>query len=115
MKAFLGRLSILSVYNHIKFPPKVPEGYDEPIGIEYGRYCEWDRIQTEIDCLSQLEELEARSQPTADPPQDKMAAPPQNDREAEPPAAVPSPLADPAPQINHIIQQSGKPADFYHP
>jgi hypothetical protein len=114
-EALLGRLPTLSAYQHVEFPAKVPEGYDKPIGIEYGRYREWDRVQTEIDSLSQLEELEARSQLSADPPQNEMAAPPQNDWEEEPPAAVPSPLSDPAPQNNHIIQQSGKPAEINHP
>lgn len=57
-EALLERNGNISAYRDLDFPCKIPEGYDEPIGAEYGRYREWDHIQTKIDRMVQLNELE---------------------------------------------------------
>jgi hypothetical protein len=31
----IGRMPQLSAYQNIEFPPKLPDGYDEPIGVEF--------------------------------------------------------------------------------
>jgi hypothetical protein len=36
------------LFGGMLFPPQLPEGYFEPMGIDYGRYKEWDNIQMKI-------------------------------------------------------------------
>ena len=38
----------LSIFQGKKFPPKQKDSYDEPLGIEYGRFREWQRIDAAI-------------------------------------------------------------------
>jgi hypothetical protein len=57
-EALLRDMLDLSMYKHIEFPPEIQDDYFEPIGIEYGRYKEWEKVQASIDRLSQLTLLE---------------------------------------------------------
>lgn len=57
-EAILKRFPRLSAYKHLAFPPNCKDDYFEPIGIEYGRYSDWLRVQKEIDCWQQLIELD---------------------------------------------------------
>jgi hypothetical protein len=34
-----------SAYGGMDFPPELPEDCLEPMGIDYGRYKEWERIE----------------------------------------------------------------------
>jgi hypothetical protein len=57
-EALLCDMPNLSMYKHVEFPPEIPDDYFDPIGIEYGRYKEWEKVQASIDRLSQLTLLE---------------------------------------------------------
>jgi hypothetical protein len=56
----LGWMPNLSAYQNIEFPPKLPDGYDEPIGIEFARYKEWEKVQSEMDTMKELARQEQR-------------------------------------------------------
>ena len=57
-EALLKRHHNLESYNKMIFP-NVEKGYDEPyIGIQYGRYLEWQNIQSEIDVEYELERFD---------------------------------------------------------
>jgi hypothetical protein len=53
------------LYQGIKFPPNLPDGYFEPNGNKYGLYNEWHKVQEEINWLKQLRQQESTSETTA--------------------------------------------------
>jgi len=53
-EAMLKQHQKLSAYNKIVFPPELPDDYDEPLGIEYGRYKKWSEIDAEFTRLINL-------------------------------------------------------------
>ena len=60
----LGRMPNLSAYQNIEFPPKLPDGYDKPIGMEFARYKEWDKVQSAMDTMHELAQQEqTRTEP----------------------------------------------------
>ena len=59
----LGRIPNLLAYRDIKFPPELPDGYDEPIGVEFARYKEWDKVQSDIDMIQQFPQEQRRIAP----------------------------------------------------
>ena len=57
-EALLKHYHNLESYNKMIFP-NLEKGYDEPyIGIQYGRYLEWQNIQSEIDVEYELEKFD---------------------------------------------------------
>lgn len=57
-EAFVHKKRNLSSYNRLLFP-MIETGYDEPyIGTGYGKYCEWERIQREIDEIIEINRQE---------------------------------------------------------
>jgi hypothetical protein len=58
----------LSVYEGLEFPAEVPGDYFEPIGIEYGRYKDWQDLETVLDNLPPMPVTHPANTPTTPPP-----------------------------------------------
>ena len=53
-EAVTKQLRELSAYSNIEFPPKRPDDYFEPIGVEYSHYKDWSKVQSDINRWIQL-------------------------------------------------------------
>ncbi len=62
-EALLKENSALSLYHGYDFPPELPEGYFEPIGVEYGWYSDWSRVEIEINRWMELSACEGSADP----------------------------------------------------
>lgn len=65
-EAALKQLPALSVYKDIEFPPELPDGYFEPIGLEYSRYKDWNNVRAEMDRWLRSHDQEAASSTNMD-------------------------------------------------
>jgi hypothetical protein len=48
-KALLNQHKNFDKCSELCFPQPLPEGYDEPMGIEFPRYAKWAEVQMEIN------------------------------------------------------------------
>ena len=80
----------LSIYKDLEFPPELPDDYFEPIGIEYGRYKDWQDLQTLLDTLPPLQVTQPESEPPTPPPDSPamLQSQPNNDESAATMAAT---------------------------
>jgi hypothetical protein len=92
-----------SSFGQMKFPPELPDDYFEPMGIDYGRYKEWEQIEALMVQLQTGENAVAPGPTEATPQQTPMElGPPQLPiplLEAQPasPPTNPLPIPNPSP------------------
>jgi hypothetical protein len=74
-QAVLAKHPNLSIYKGMEFPAEVPDNYDEPIGIQYGRYKNWRDVDVHIMQVDRIPLLETQpATPPASPATIAMGA-----------------------------------------
>ena len=92
-----------SAYGGMEFPAELPQGYFEPMGIDYGRYKEWEQIE-QLIAEAQIGDMDSPLPQT--PPQATESAPAPAADLSPSPAPVPTEESTPAPVPAPALESS---------